>query len=389
MSFFGKIRDALFGTTPEVPTKPAPTDAPEAPAAAPAEKPAPKQQTGDAGLDRLPDNDAARDAAKQQEAPSSSARPRSERGTSPADALYSAAIEQAQLTGQGDISAADFIQLGEGAIKTLKGDANAIDTMVAEHAKRASDVQGALQDALDDLNDELLPNLDRATWDRLVKLTGFNMRNPPVGDRSPEALKRVRKELALFIANSDRFTLGPKIEREARVAALYKAVDALHAKLAYMGEIVERFGRAKKSIGKQITEIEKHIKDAKANPQRRISRGEAEKKLGREPMHRRREEIAVLRRAYEVCARHNKFESPAYSQLPWFWWYVFTGAQYDRFFRPKEVEDYMREHPEYKPPVPRPPRPPEEPEEPWPNPEPWPVPWPYPEPWPWPGPPES
>jgi hypothetical protein len=85
-----------------------------------------------------------------------------------------------------------------------------------------------------------------------------------------------------------------------------------------------------------------------------------------------------------------KLDSPPYSELPWFWWYVFTGAQYDRFFRPKEVEDYMREHPEYKPPVPRPPDPPEEPEEPWPNPEPWPVPWPYPEPWPWPEhPPES
>ena len=366
MSFFGKIRDALFGTTPEVPPAPAPTPAPEAQPAATAEKAAPKQQSAaDLSLDKATDNDAARDVAKHQEAPPSSAKPRSERGgnASPTDALYTAAVEQAQLGGKGgDLSSAEFVQLGESAIKTLKGDEGAIDRMVAEHVERANTIKGDLQDALDDLNEGLLPNLDRATWDRLVKLTGFNMKNPPIGDRSPEALARVRKELKLFVANSDRFTLGPKIERDKRAGDAYKKVDALSSKLAYLGEIVERFKRAKASIGKHIVDIQKHIQDAKANPQKRITQREAEQKLGREPMHRRREEVSVLRRAYEVCSRHVKLDSPPYSQLPWFWWYVFTGAQYDRTFRPKEVEDYMREHPEYKPPVPRPPDPPENPE---------------------------
>ncbi len=387
MSFFGKIRDALFGTKPEVASETAPNAAPDTSPPAVAEKAGPALQSGsDLGLEHVPENDAAREVAKQHEAPPSSTKPRSERArTSPTDELYAAAVERG-LSANGDMSSAEFIKLGESAIKTLEGDAVAIDRMVAEHVERASQVASAVEASLDELSEGLLPNLDRATWDKLVKLTGFNMRNPPIGDRSPEALARVRKELKLFVAHSDRFTLGPKIERDQRAGDLYKKVDALSSKLAYLGEINERFKRAKSSIAKQIGDVQRNVQAAKANPQKRLTRREVEEKLGREPMHRRREEVAVLRRAYEVCYRHTRLDSPPYAQLPWFWWYVFTGAQYDRFFRPKEVEDYIREHPEYKPPAPRPPRPPEEPGEPWPNPEPWPIPWPYPEPWPWPNP---
>lgn len=388
MSFFGRIRDALFGRPPEV-------KAPAEPASKTEAAEAPKEPTK-TGYDVAFDRDEQAHAAPEprQDAPASSATPRRAGGrTSPTADLYAAAVEMHGLTGKADMSSEEFVQLAEEQIKVLQGDATAIEQMVGEHAVRVESLVSAHGKSLEALTTELLPNLDQATWDKLVKLTGFNMKNPPIGDRSPEALARVRKELGLFIAHSDRFTLGPKIERDKRAGDLYRAVDALASKIGYLNELAEQFTKAKLPIGKQIGDIKRHIEAAKANPQKRITRREAEEKLARAQSQQRRELVGILRRAYEICFTYTAYlKGPAYSGLPWFWWYVFTGANYDRTFRPREVADYMRNHPEYKPPVPRPPRPPsptpppEEPGEPYPDPTPWPVPWPYPTPWPWPDP---
>lgn len=372
MSFFRDIRDALFGTTPEVkqpePAKPAPEPQPVAPS-----KPAVVPQTPVYNLDVTAKAEKQAKAGQQGAARnvSQASSTQARRGDgSPLDELHAAATspDLAHLTRgdvtdasvsaanvpepKSDVTGSEFIKLAEAQIKALQAEKQSIDALLVDHGKKVAEVGAAYQQSLDALIGELLPNLSQATWDRVVKLTGFAMKNAPIGDTSPAALARVQQELALFIKHSDRAEIGKLIQVDARALQIFKRVDGMAAKVAYMQEIAERYGKAKAEIDKQILELGKQIIAAKSRPSERIPREQASERLGNQRNRRREEEVRQCRGAYERVYVYTRYEScPSFFET-WFWWHVFTGGFHDRYVCPREVEVYVREHPEYKPPVP-------------------------------------
>jgi hypothetical protein len=169
------------------------------------------------------------------------------------------------------------------------------------------------------------------------------------------AYQRARETVARQLRNTPRATLARTLS--PAMASLYKTYTALDAKAGYMHELRGKMGELERQVGAERDRVQGEIAWAR----RKISKGETRPLAYKSVLWRLgfwefATRDKVYRGYWTVYRSINDYDDYVHSpglNDQFLWWYVFTHddpyyVRYERVYRPSDVEQYGRTHPNYR-----------------------------------------